>query len=476
MSYVERALYSYLYSTLSKGVRILLSRRFFLFSIIMVGIGLASSILALATLIPDLNFLIPYVPIFLGIELGVAAGFIISGIIGLWVRPTVIRIVIMALSIIPFPIIAWIAYPPGGTVNTLIGSFLLEILPLVAFVIWTIFIPIFTYTFLRGLFTHRIFGTLLFLGKPETDKKSVFSGPIVIVIFIELAMSLVFFTRVPFDIWWALLGVICIIMSIVGILVALGLLSRDDVFNSQIGFFYIFIAPNFIMLVFGFLNENLAAASAISFLYLLFSLLYGSQSVSKKIITKMDMLEDEEVVEEDEEGGIPKPLRRDGFVLVFLGLALGYHLAQLVAALSLTTSFQLLFPFSNNLFSYAPISEYYHIIDQVWAYLIVITMVGLFILLPRWREIVSPDRIHRFSWLPEYTDAVSFIKKARTSWDEGEWKGLLAKTTLRAAKDVARISTRKAGSTAKETVSRTARAGREKSAGLLGRLRRDNEE
>ncbi|MHA2095676.1 MAG: hypothetical protein ACW98F_13740, partial [Candidatus Hodarchaeales archaeon] len=138
MSYVEKAFWDYLKSTLFGGVRILLSRQFILFSVILFTISVATT--GLVVMQEQASELITQKLIndAFSLEISLAIGFILSGLVAKRLN-FVTRLILMFLIVI-------IVFALSGlsTDNVLLSDFtefFIEVVPLLAFFCWSFLIP-----------------------------------------------------------------------------------------------------------------------------------------------------------------------------------------------------------------------------------------------------------------------------------------------------------------------------------------------
>ena len=174
MSYVERAFYDYLKSTMTSGVRMLLERRLILFSFFLVIIGVVNTILTyLYQNEKDIVTLSTLESVFL-LELAVAIGFICAGLLSpiFRLRSTLGRFLMLIFSSAIIFGVSIIGEPQN------VDEAFLEWIPIFLLFSWAFFIPLSTFAFAYGLFSNKITGSVLFLGKPSADRRAIFWGPI----------------------------------------------------------------------------------------------------------------------------------------------------------------------------------------------------------------------------------------------------------------------------------------------------------
>ena len=209
---------------------------------------------------------------------------------------------------------------------------------------------------------------------------------------------------------YVLLGGLGIIASVFVILVVLGLIFSDDVFNTTIGFFFVMTLPNHLMIVLTSISGSESIVTTFDFILVAFTLLYSAQGISRRIKMKGVVV--------DESGQVLDPKRDDpfriarlvgliggeGVVLIYLGLALGFHLIQLQVISGTASIYE-------NLFGNLSFSEAYHDITSIFAFLILAIIVLTYIL-QRGRGYWEAD-IYRFDFLPPYDELKDYMEKVR---------------------------------------------------------------
>ena len=165
MSYIERGIYDYFKKSLTDGMRVLLSRRFLLFTLLMAIVGVFTTALTAGVMTgvvtgfdPDLIQLILY------IEASLALAFILTGLINRLLTKFLIKAFIVFFFWIIFSLIGVL------TMNTPeLMDMISEAVALLCLFSWSIFIPLSTVWASQGLFYSKITGSILFLGKPEDN-------------------------------------------------------------------------------------------------------------------------------------------------------------------------------------------------------------------------------------------------------------------------------------------------------------------
>ncbi len=407
MSYVEKAFWDYLKSTLFGGVRILLSRRLVLFSLILfITSAVTTGAFVLQSQASDVitNDLLNLI---FSLQISIAIGFIISGLLSKKLN-LLFRFLLLLLVAAIFAVIASIS------------DLFITFFPLIALLIWAFLVPLATFSFSKGLFSNKITGSVLFLGKPTTDRKSIFSGLMTLIIFLSLVWNLIMIyvgyneTRISYII----LGVIGIGAAVLIILVVQGILLGDDVFNTILGFFFIVSLPNQIMIFITSINGSESIITSFNYIMVLFSLVYTAQNVSRRIKMK-GVVGDPSKKELKEDpfriGRFVGFVGGEGVVLIYLGLALGFQVFQLQLM-----SVRLLPEVIKSLIGDLSFSEVYHDITLIFMVFILVIVI-IFYIAQRGSGYWASD-IFRFDFLPPYDDLVDYIERIK--------KGEISKTDI----------------------------------------------
>ncbi|UCE13675.1 MAG: hypothetical protein JSV04_00535 [Candidatus Heimdallarchaeota archaeon] len=413
MSYVEKAFWDYLKSTLFGGIRILFSRRLILFSLILfitsimtTGAVLLQSQTSETILIGDFTLL----EVTFMVQISIALGFIISGLVSKKFN-TIFRFLLLAALVIIALIVLFL---------DILSEFLIQYFPLVAFLSWAFLVPLASFAFSKGMFDNKITGSVLFLGKPTTDHKSIFSGVLSLVAVASLLWNIIMvyvgFTENRLS--YLVLGAIGGIIALLIILVVQGWIFNDDVFNTTLGFFFIMTLPNQIMIFLTSVTGSESIITSFDYFFVIFSLLYSAQNISRRVKMKGVVIDPEDSKKPSKEdpfriGRFIGFIGGEGVVLIYLGLALGFHLTQLQVMSGEATAW-------SQIFSTLSFSEGYHDITMVFMVLILV-IVCLFYTLQRGKGYWEAD-IFRFDFLPPYEDLVDYMERIK--------KGEISKTDI----------------------------------------------
>ncbi|MHA1976506.1 MAG: hypothetical protein ACW98I_06395 [Candidatus Hodarchaeales archaeon] len=410
MSYVEKAFWDYLKSTLFGGVRILLSRQFILFSVILFTISVATT--GLVVMQEQASELITQKLIndAFSLEISLAIGFILSGLVAKRLN-FVTRLILMFLIVI-------IVFALSGlsTDNVLLSDFtefFIEVVPLLAFFCWSFLIPVASFAFAKGLFSNKVTGSILFLGKPKTERKSIFSGllTLVAVFFIIGNTLMIYVGMMDSRTSYVILGILAVVISVLVLLVVQGFLFSDDIFNSVLGLFFIMILPNQIMIVLTSISGSANIVTTFDFVLVAFTLLYSAQGISRRInikgvtVDKSGQLSNIKSDDPFRIGRFVGFVGGEGIVLIYLGLALGFHLIQLQILNGTAGIYE-------ELFAELSFSEAYHDITSIFSFLI-FGIVTLTYFLQRGRGYWDADII-RLDFLPPYDDLKDYMERVKT--------------------------------------------------------------
>jgi hypothetical protein len=405
MSYLEKAFWDYLKSTLFGGLRILLSRQFIFFSVILSLISVSTTALvfmqqqATEVITPELIELV------FSIQISLAIGFIFSGLVSKKLS-SIARLVIMIAVVAVVLVINQIS------ALSLLSELFLETIPLITFLCWTFLIPVASFSFAKGMFSNKVTGSIVFLGKPSTERKSVFSGLLTFVAFLSAIGNILMVAIGTSDTRpsYIFLGLLGLGMSIFIILIVQGIIFSDDVFNTVLGLFFISSLPNQLMIVLTSISGSENIVTSFDFILVTFALLFSAQNISKRVNLKGVVVDDSGKIKNrksDDPFGIGRFvgfIGGEGIVLVYLGLALGFHLIQLQVINGSAGIYQ-------GLFGGLAFEEAYHDITTIFtAFIFAIVTLAYF--LQRGRGYWETDVV-RFDFLPPYEDIKDYLVKVK---------------------------------------------------------------
>ncbi|MFW9854075.1 MAG: hypothetical protein ACFFFG_03415 [Candidatus Thorarchaeota archaeon] len=405
MSYVEKAFWDYLKSTIFGGIRILLSRRLILFSIVL----FITSLITTGVIMfqdQDSTILTPEVLEFIvSFQISIVIGFLLAGLFSKKLS-TSIRFALLIVVVI----IAQALFFLTEQMNELqpISNAFLQFIPLITFFSWTLLIPLASFAFAKGLFANKITGSILFLGKPSSDRKSIFSGIMTLIAVLSIFWNVIML-GIGIDqarLSYIGLGIIGLGLAVLVILVVQGFITGDDVFNTSLGFFFLVSLPNQIMIFLTSVSGSENIVTSFDYFMVIFSLVYSAQNISRRIKMKGSETTDPKTEDPFRIGRFIGFVGGEGVVLIYLGLALGFQLVQLQVLSGMATAWTDLFG------GLASFSEIYH--DLTMASMVFILLIVILIYkIQRGKGYWEVD-IYRFDFLPPYEDLVSYMEKIKS--------------------------------------------------------------
>jgi hypothetical protein len=206
------------------------------------------------------------------------------------------------------------------------------------------------------------------------------------------------------------LGLLGLGISIFIILIVQGIIFSDDVFNTVLGLFFISSLPNQLMIVLTSINGTENIVTSFDFILVTFALLFSAQNISKRVNIKGVVVDDSGKIKNrksDDPFGIGRFvgfIGGEGIVLVYLGLALGFHLIQLQVINGSAGIYQ-------GLFGGLAFEEAYHDITTIFtAFIFVIVTLAYFF--QRGKGYWETDVV-RFDFLPPYEDIKDYLVKVK---------------------------------------------------------------
>jgi hypothetical protein len=405
-------------------------------------------------------------------QIAVSLAFIIFGLFSKKIRSFISRILTVIILFVIFLLLLGIVKITPGLED--LKKMLVQGLPIVFMLIWCIIVPLATFSFIKNLFYSRFTGTILFLGKPDDDRNSLFAGPIVICTFIGLIIGYILLTNAGsfstgIMLFASAAGVLVIILAIYIFLVALGKISKNDVFSSVLSFYFIISFPILILLSWNVMMNS--EVSGVNYLILAFSLIYTSQGVFKRTditaieekypenesLTKKELKKLEKERNKDDPFFISKIIRfigSEGLVFILLGSLLGYYLLRL--QLSTDVEVDLL----NQLTGGGQNVSIIYMSLQVFMIAFIIIFLSLsYLVSGRIRRYFKPVH-YKIGFLPPYDQLKETLEGLKTG--EIDWKTFVAGSGFKLA-----IGGVKAGATG------TVKAGEAVLSGVTNLFRRD---
>ncbi len=407
MSYVEKAFWDYLKSQIFGGIRFLFSRRLILFSVVLFIISIMTT---MTVVLQDQTIItITLIDFVFAIQISIPIGMIVCGFLSKKLN-TLLRFILLLVIIILLQGIYFISQTTPSL--ELFSELFIQYFPLLAFFSWAFLVPLATFAFSKGMFSSKITGSVLFLGKPKSDHHSIFSGVMALVAFLSLlwngVMVYIGFTEEKLS--YLFLGAIGIVVAFVIILIVRGWIYSDDVFNTTLGFFFIMTLPNQFMIFFTSISGSENIINTFDYLLVIFSLFYSAQNISRRIKMKGIVVDktkpSKKAIKEDpfRIGRFIGFIGGEGVVLMYLGLALGFHLIQLQVIGGLDSAFRAIF-------GDLEFSEVYHDVTMVFMVIILVLVMVLYTI-QRGKGYWEAD-IYRFDFLPPYDDLIDYLEKIK---------------------------------------------------------------
>jgi len=422
LSYIERATYDYIIKILSEGTRVLFSRRFILFTFLLISSGILS-VFALNYSNINRNT----AELVLIIQATISISFIIAGLFAKRLLSTIKRFFLLISMIIVIGLIGVLSSTEyssqyGTEVLIPIRNLLLEYYPILSFLAWTIIMPIAAFAFARGMFYNKITGSILFLGKPEEDHNAVFAFFLALIALVGILASVaIIFTNLE-EVFFQIYGLTALILSILMLLVIFGKIFRNDALNSAIGvFFVVTTIPSMILILISSTGDP--GVGLFNYILLILSLIYTAQGQAKRASRHADMTDEEiritlakEKLDDSENDpyGISRIVRfigAEGLVLIFLGIFLGYILLQLefFHDSDPDKASELAFnPLLSNLSTQLTVGQLYQIFSIFVVFFIFIVILISYYFYPPAKKYYRANLI-RLNFLPNYDEVKAYV-------------------------------------------------------------------
>jgi hypothetical protein len=341
----------------------------------------------------------------ISLQISIIVGFLMAGLFSKRLS-TSIRFILLVIVVI----IAQAFFFLTEQMSELqpIADAFLQIIPLITFFSWTLLIPLASFAFAKGLFANKITGSILFLGKPSSDRKSIFSGILTLIAVFSIFWNVIML-GIGIDqarLSYIVLGIIGAGLAFLVILVVRGFITGDDVFNTTLGFFFLVSLPNQIMIFLTSVSGSENIVTSFDYFMVLFSLIYSAQNISRRIKMKGSEARDPKTEDPFRIGRFIGFVGGEGIVLIYLGLALGFQLVQLQVLSGMATAWTQLFG------GLASFSEIYH--DLTMASMVLILFIVIVIYkFQRGKGYWEAD-IYRFDFLPPYDDLKGYMERIKT--------------------------------------------------------------
>ncbi len=344
------------------------------------------------------------------LEMSLAVGFILSGLIAKRLK-FIYRLFLMFGIVLVVFVLA--LFSTDIALLSELTDFFIEVFPLLAFFAWSFLIPVASFAFAKGMFSNKVTGSILFLGKPKTERKSIFSGLLTVIAVFSLIGNglMIYVGMMDSRTSYLILGIFAVAVSALVILIVQGVFFSDDIFNSVLGLFFIMILPNQLMIVLTSISGSENIVTTFDFLLVAFALLYSAQGISRRIkLTGVTIDESGQVknVKSDDPfriGRFVGFVGGEGIVLIYLGLALGFHLIQLQILNNSAGIYE-------DLFAELSFSEAYHDITSIFSFIIfgIVTLTYFF---QRGRGYWEADII-RLDFLPPYDELKDYMERVKS--------------------------------------------------------------
>lgn len=424
MTYIESALGDFLKSILTRGIRTLKSREYAPYSIFLLIVVFASTLTTFIVKFTEFTISDIFVDYLLYIELSVAFGFIIVGI-GLGRGRHIFQIgSILAITIVGTFLLSSDIIPN----TTEISLYLVAML----YIIWIAIATFSTFSLFRDLFASDVFGTILFLGKPEDDGKVMFAQLGWLLVFLNISLGYVIFEKSTPGTPLYYTAISILVLSVIASIPMFGFQKKNDVFYTVISSFFMFATIKVALIAFRALTASNGTTSFWDTIFSLFIALYAIQGATVKGIKIGDKSTDIEEDLEDElleaQKGlgigetIAKVLSPRGIVLLILGILMGYHTMQIQTILG-----------RGNIFDNFELTAGSDIVFLGYQTNILITLfiyvmsMILFFLLPAFRRYANPE-VNRIPWAPPYEDLKIMVAGIKAG--DISWKGDAAKLAI----------------------------------------------
>ncbi|MHA2364860.1 MAG: hypothetical protein ACXAC7_12970 [Candidatus Hodarchaeales archaeon] len=409
MSYIERATYDYIIKILSEGIRVLFSKRFILFTLLLIISGLLSAFVT--SPLTGIDFDKEAIEIVFLLQAATSISFIVAGIFAKRLLSTFKRFLLLIIVIITISLVGVLSSSSQMNIEP-IRLFLLEYYPIFCLIAWTLFMPIAGFGFAKGMFYNKVTGSILFLGKPEDDHNAIFALVLALITLIGIGGG-IFLVLERDNTFIQFYGIITIILSILVFLSVFGKFFHNAALNSALGVFFIASAlPGMISITLS--SSQDPGVGAFTYLLLIFSLIYTAQGQAKRASREAGMSEEEirltQAKEKFDEKIVSDPfgisrtlsfLGAEGIVFIFLGTFLGYNLLHL----EYYNGFNDLFL---DLFSDVTVGQLYQVISILFVVFMFIFIFVTYYLYPSARKYFKADLI-RLSFLPNYDEMKAYI-------------------------------------------------------------------
>lgn len=410
MSYIERALYDYIIKIITDGVKVLFSRRFIIFTFLLLASAIVSVVIV--------NYQTDYatVEMFLLLMAAISISFIVAGLFARTLLSTLKRIILLAGLIVIIGLVGILSSQNYANIPQIV-DILIKYYPLACLLLWTIFMPLAGFGFARGMFYNRVTGSVLFLGKPENDKRALFFVFFALIALASLGLS-IGIVILKDNTFIRFAGIIGILSSIIIFFIVFGVIIRNDTLNSTLSVFFISAAlPSIAMLL---ISNSQGVIGTLNYIVLIFSLIYTAQGQARRASKTSRMTEEEirleaakkkhEKSRDTDPFGVHKLfnyLSAEGIVLIFLGTFLGYILLQIEYFYDYKNHTQINTVFYE-FFKGITVGQLYEVVAVCVAFLFLIFIILTNFTFPPARSYYRSDLI-RLPFLPSYDEIKAYF-------------------------------------------------------------------
>lgn len=301
MSYLERVAYWWIKRAILGGLATLSEKRFVFFLFVSLLTMFGSTVLTVLNLttLPIFQFIV-------NLETVAALIFVVVGVMALVLKRTAIRIIltILILSLL------------------LIGLYTFQILSLpfqafsfACFYGWILILNISTFSAVRN-FMAGWSGRIVSFGKPKDA--ILFEWPVKIITILSIGgfFILGFGFLIGYglsDFISGISGIVAFTITIIIIFLWVKKSSKNDVFASIVGLFYLFVVYHLVLCIWNGIGSG-TGSLAVDAIMIAVGTLYAVQGLCRRLAPTNEQNPNEE-----------KPTWEDGSVIALLGTVLGYH-------------------------------------------------------------------------------------------------------------------------------------------------------
>jgi len=300
LSYIERVVYWYIKRAILGGIATLSEKRFVFFLLVSLSTIIGTTVLTVL----NLTYL-PMLQLLFNIEAVAALVFIAVGVLSLIFKRTIVRIILTAVIGSLF-LIGLYSYP--------VLSIPFQAFAFACFYGWILILNISTFSANRN-FMAGWSGRLVSFGKPKDA--ILFEWPIKIIsLFSILGFSILGFGYlIGYGLSDFISGISGIITWVITIIIIFWWIkkSKNDVFASIVGSFFIFVVYHLILCIWNGVGSGTGSV-AVDAIMIAAGTLYAVQGICRRLAPANAQKTNEK-----------KTIWEDGIVIALLGTVLGYH-------------------------------------------------------------------------------------------------------------------------------------------------------